>query len=379
MRIGIDCRKFYDVQQNIGAGIERYTYHLVRNLIRMDQHNQFVLFFYNDISPETIHKVKSHNARVKIVKLIRKTSQIPLWDNHIKFTGALNNEKLDLTLFPANAIPFFYKGKSIVVVHDLAIYLHPEWFPDKQWFSTKVVVPRSLKRASIVVTVSQNTRDDVIKYFKINPEKIRVIHPGVVVKDYYLKDEIDRVRKKYDIVNDYILFIGTVEPRKNILSLIKAFSNFIFENEESKVDLILAGGKGWKFKTVFRELNDINKRLMNSRVKYLGKISNRERNILLKNCQAFVFPSYYEGFGFPVLEAMALGAPVVTGDNSSLREIAHDAALLVNTDSSNEIRRAIKQIMDDKLLRQKLITNGRERVKKFTWETTVNKMMTLFK
>ena len=160
---------------------------------------------------------------------------------------------------------------------------------------------------------------------------------------------------------------------------IKAFSNYIFENEESDVSLVLAGIKGWKFQPIFKILNNINKRLMNSPIKYVGKVSNRERNILLKNCQAFVFPSYYEGFGFPVLEAMALKAPVITSNNSSLKEIAGDSAYLIEVDDPNDIRRAIKKVLEDKILRQKLVLKGKAQADKFTWEITVNKFRTLLK
>ena len=132
MKIGIDCRKFYDVHANNGAGVERFVYHLVRTMMALDQKNDYVLFFYTDISPETIHKVRANNPRVKIVKLFKTKSRIPLFDNHFRFSQLLNKEKLDITIFPANVIPLFYRGKSILVIHDLSIYLHPEWFPDRQ-------------------------------------------------------------------------------------------------------------------------------------------------------------------------------------------------------------------------------------------------------
>ena len=379
MKIGIDCRKFYDSQQNAGAGIERYTYHLVRSLLHQDTVNRYTLFFYSDISPETIHKIKGSNPRIKIVKMFRTSSKVPLWDNHVNFTRLLLKEKLDLTIFPANVIPLFYNKKSLLVIHDLAIYLFPNWFPEKQWFSTKILVPWSIKKAKTIVAISQSTKKDLIKLFKVNPEKIRVIHPGIVVKDTYMEEEIKKVKNKFDIKGDYLLFIGTIEPRKNILNLIKAFSNFLFENEEMNVSLVMAGIKGWKFKPVFKQLNEINKRLMTSRIKYVGKISNRERNILLKSCQGFVFPSHYEGFGFPALEAMALGAPVITANNSSLKEIAEDAAILIDSNDVNSIRRAIKQVLEDKILRQRLVRNGRERARQFSWAITVKKFITLLK
>ncbi len=380
MRIGIDCRNFYDVHANIGAGVERYVYHFVKTLLKLDESNEFVLFFHSDMSPETIHKVRAGNDRVKIVKLFRSSSKIPLLENHIRFSMLLNTAKLDLAIFPANVMPLFYFKKSILVVHDLAIYLHPEWFPERQWFSTKILVPLSLKKAKTVVAISHNTKDDLISLFKVDPEKIRVIYPGVIVKENYIEDENKKVLEKFNILTNYVLYLGTIEPRKNIKNLIKAFTNYLFENEESKVSLVLAGIKGWKFQPIFKFLNESNQRFTQAQIKYIGKVSNRERNILLKNSSVFVFPSRYEGFGFPILEAMALRVPVITGNNSSLKEIAGTGeAILVDPEDPGEIKSALKTILQDKLVRQGLVQKGEARSEQFKWETTIKKFQILLK
>jgi len=379
MKIGIDCRQFYDYHLNVGAGIERYSYHLVRNLLKHDQENEYVLFFYSDISPETIKKVKGKNSRVKVIKTLRQGSKIPFWDSHIKFSWIIKKEKLDLAIFPANIIPLFYFGRSILVIHDLAIFLYPEWFPDKQWFSKKILVPAGLRRADKIITVSNSTKNDLLKLFNVDEKKIKMIYPGVVIKDKYLDKEFDKIRQKYDIKNEYALFFGTIEPRKNILNLIKAFSNYIFENEESRLILVLAGIKGWKHKKIFKYLNKINKRIFGSRIKYIGKISNRERNILIKNCQVFVFPSLYEGFGFPVVEAMRLGAPVITSNKASLQEIGRDAAALINPADVNSIRKQIKKVCENKNFRQKLIVQGHKRADQLTWEKAITEFKALLK
>ena len=238
MKLGIDCRKIYDIHTNLGAGVERYTYHLVRNLLKRDSLNDFVLFVYSDLSPETIHKLRGNNSRVKIVKILRGTSMIPLWENHVSFSMILKKENPDKMIFPANVMPLFYSGKSIVIVHDLAIYLHPEWFPDKQWFSTKVLVPRSLKKAETIVAVSENTKADLIKLFSVPEGKIKVIYPGIIVKSKYAPEEAARVMHKFDAGKNYILYLGTIEPRKNIMNLLTAFSNYRFENESRIEELI---------------------------------------------------------------------------------------------------------------------------------------------
>ena len=377
MRIGIDCRKIYDIHLNIGAGVERYVYHLVKHLLLIGRGHEFVLFVRADLSPETIHRLKGENDRVKIVKQMPAISNIPFISNHWNFSRLLKKEKLNWTIFPANVLPLFYRKRSLLVVHDLAIYNHPEWFPDGQWLAKRIIVPRSIRKASMIAAVSESTKNDLMKIFKVKEQKIQVVYPGVVIKEDYAAEEVVKVLKKFDIKNDYALFIGTIEPRKNIPKLIKAFSNYIFENEESQTSLVIAGEKGWKFGGVFRELNEFNNRLTGSRIKYIGKISNRERNILIGNCRAFIFPSLYEGFGFPVLEAMAPGVPVVTSNNSSLAEIATGASYLVDPYDVNDIRRGIKTVLEDKILRYQLVAAGKERVKNFDWDKTARQFVEL--
>lgn len=362
---------------NKGAGVERYTYFFVRKLLEKDEKNQFVLFFFGDISSETIHKLKGKNDRVKIVKILPNKSRIPLIGSHLKFSRVLKKAKLDIAIFPSGSMPIFYKKNSYVIAHDAAIYINPSWFPEKQWFSTKVVVPRSYKKAKKIICVSHNTKNDLKTIFKIPDHKIITIYPGVVVKDEYLEDEFQRMKNKFDIKGEYVLFLGTIEPRKNVANMIKAFSTYLFENEHSNITFVLAGAKGWKFQLIFKKLEDVNNRLQNSQIKYIGQVSNRERNILIKNAKAFVFPSFYEGFGFPVIEAMALGTPVVTSEGSSLGEIAKGCAVLVDPTDCVSINRGVKQLVDDYALSKKLVLSGKERAGFFSWERTIEEFRKL--
>jgi len=377
MKIGIDCRKIYDPHVNEGAGIERYTYNLVRVLLKIDQRDEFVLFCNNDLSPETIHKLKGNNSRVKVVKLMRFQSKIPIYESHWKISRAMTTENLDLAFFPANQIPLFYRKRAFVVVHDLAIYLHPEWFPDHQWFSTKIVLPKSFERAEKIITVSRNTKLDLLKLFKLPEEKIEVIYPGIVAKDDYLPEELDNVKRKFDIAGEYLLFLGTVEPRKNIVRLAKAFASYLFDSGR-EIKLVLAGAKGWKFQPILEEIAEINKRLPLPMIKYIGKVTNRERNLLIKNTRGFVYPSIYEGFGFPVLEAMALGVPVLTSKNSSLEEIAGGAALLAEAGDIADIKRNLKILCEDEIKRKELIEKGNDCSSEFKWSKTAEKIRSLF-
>jgi glycosyltransferase involved in cell wall biosynthesis len=377
MKIGIDCRKIYDPQLNEGAGIERYTYHLVRTLLKQEDGNEYVIFCYNDLSPETIHKLRRNNTRVKIVKLMRLGSRIPIYESHWKISRVMIRENLDLAIFPANHIPLFYRKRSFVIVHDMAIYLHPEWFPDKQWFATKVLLPKSFERAEKIITVSRNTKLDLLKLFKLPESKIEVIYPGIVAKDKYLPEELNKVKKKFDISGEYLLFLGTIEPRKNIVRLANAFASYLFDANR-EVKLILAGAKGWKYQPIFEEIAEINKKLPAPAIKYIGKVTNRERNLLIKSARGFVYPSVYEGFGFPVLEAMSLGVPVLTSKNSSLEEICGDAALLAESGDIPDLKRNIRILCEDETKRLELIEKGKAKSDEFRWSNTVAKIKSLF-
>ncbi len=375
MRFGIDCRNFYDVQNNSGAGIERYVYHLVRNILRLHRADDFVLFFRPDISSLTIKKVKEDHSRVKIVKVGQPNKKIPFWDNHVHFSRILKKEKLDVVLFPANVVPFFYRQKSIVVIHDLAIYSHPEWFPEKQSFAKNFLVPNSLKKATAIITVSNNTKNDIIKIFGLDGKKIKVIYPGVTIKDNYTDMDFLATKRKFSLKEEFILFLGTIEPRKNIMGLLEEFIGFCEENKNQKIQLVLAGSQGWIYQSIMDKIRNINANKEKKLIHYLGRIGNRERNILLKNCRLFIYPSFYEGFGFPVVEAMALGAPVICSNNSSLGEIADGHSLTIDVFQKGEIKKAIEELVLNNSLREKYRQQGFLRARDFSWKSSANKVL----
>ncbi|MBI4281240.1 glycosyltransferase family 4 protein [Candidatus Uhrbacteria bacterium] len=374
------------------AGTAHYTYELVRHLLDIDKNNTYVLFFYGRAktvgypspSDGIRHSVMDWAGdNVEIIFL--PISRMPLLTTHYYLAHALRRAKLDVFYSPAHPLPLGYRGKSVCTVHDLAIYDHPEWFPRglRQWFSTRVTVPRSMRRAEKLLAVSENTKRDIMRIFNVSEEKVRVIHEGAIAspaKQSYDRSEIATRPggARNDGEGPYFLFIGTIEPRKNIVRLINAFIRFRSTIHDSRFTLILAGGIGWKNDEIFMAMERANVKLGKGSVQYLGYVSEEEKIALLQNATAFVWPSLYEGFGLPVLEAMAAGVPVITSNVSSIPEITGDAALLVNPENVGEIVTAMEQVANDAVLREQLKTRGVNRAKKFTWQEAARETLAVY-
>ena len=377
MKIGIDCRTILNPDAGHLAGVSHYIYYLVKNLLQIDKKNEYVLFF----SPRTtnINEFKQKNSRVEIFPFFKYKRYLPFSYSHLLVSAFLQRQKLDLYHSPANIIPLYYDQPSVVTVHDLAIYDHPEWFPTRfvnnQSFATKILVPKSIKKAKKVIAVSENTKKDIQRLFKVFAGKISVIHEGAI----YQKPTIpfSKLKKKYKLQDEFILFIGTIEPRKNLERLINAYRGLV-ATDKIKHQLVIAGNLGWGYKNIIMSIKELNAQKPNS-VRYVGYVAHEEKFTLLKKSACFVFPSLYEGFGIPILEAMSQGTPVITSNCSSLPEVANEAAILVDPNKTGEIVKAILDILDDKTLQQRLAVLGKARVKKFSWKKTAEETLRVYK
>jgi glycosyltransferase involved in cell wall biosynthesis len=398
MRIGIDCRTILNPGYGEHAGIGHYTFYLVSNLLKIDKKNQYVLFFDNLLSRNAAEEViaGAANVQIRFFPFHRYKYYLPFAFSHLLVAGALEKEKLDVFHSPAYTLPLVYKGKSVVTVHDLAIYKHPEWFAKKSLvgrnFSTKMLVPQSLKKAKKIIAVSRHTKKDIQEIFRIKPEKIEVVYEGVEFRDLPGRGEeacgllnkicLDDLTAKYGLSEDYILFLGTIEPRKNIETLIRAFCSLAEKDVgfADKYQLVLAGAKGWKYEKVFRAIEVCQKDLKNkAAVKYIGYVPGREKFALMKYAACFVFPSLYEGFGLPVLESLSLAVPTITSNTSALPEITGKGALLVDSKKSESIADALLKVLSNKKLREQLGKNGVAQAKKFSWEKCAQKTLAVYK
>lgn len=368
MKIAIDCRYILDPANGQFGGISEYTDGLVRAMLKEKTNAKFILFFSNKYSGNlTAEKFGATIIRVPAEKG-------NFFFNHLSFPRLVASFHPDIFFAPHGQLPLGWRGKAVVTVHDLAIFDHPEWFPGgfSHWFSTKLIVPTSIRRADKIIAVSEVTKKDLIRHFKIRPEKISVVYPAITIPTVN-KITIEEIRKKFNLPEKYFFCLGTIEPRKNFSLAIQATK--ILSDQDIDVHLVLVGKRGWKWQETIEEIEKANQN--KKIISELGYISTDEKYALLVGAQALIFPSFYEGFGLPALEAMTVGVPVITTDVEALHEVCDQAAQFVSTDEPYQLSVAIKDIYD-KEKRNKLIDLGENQAAKFSWEKTAKKILKIF-
>src|SRR3989338_8649569 len=301
MRIGIDLQV---LGQREFTGVARYAYNLAKQLLLLGTNHQFVFFLPED------SKVRQEFQGRGAVVITLPDKKLPFVTAHWKYAHLMRRAKLDVLHGPANTLPLFYRGRSILTIHDLAIYRHPEWFPGGQWFSTKYLVPRLNKIADKIIVPSEATKRDLMELFNISSFKISVIPHGVDERFFRNQDVIaGEAKQSYKIATlpsearddktkEFFLFVGTLEPRKNLVRLIQAYGNLPDDIIE-KYDLVIAGAKGWQYAEIQNakiKAQHINSKLKN-KIKFIGYVSEDELPALMQNASLFVYPSLYEGFG----------------------------------------------------------------------------------
>jgi glycosyltransferase involved in cell wall biosynthesis len=267
-------------------------------------------------------------------------------------------------------------GKKIVTVHDISFFLFPEYHPWKRRFLFNTFFPRSLEQADHIIAVSQNTKQDLVRYFHVPPGNITVV-PLAADNTFtpMCREAAAATLMRYGInYGQYLLYVGTLEPRKNLKRLLQAYHLFRDSHSEC-VPMVLAGANGWLNHSLFDE---IDRSPWKSEIKILGYIPKAELPALYAGAIAFVYPSIYEGFGLPPLEAISCGTAVITSNNSSLPEVVGDAALLIEPEASDDIASAMLKIVTDVSLRATLRQRGLERAKIFDWRITAERTLDVY-
>ncbi len=381
MRIAID----YTAAARQGAGVGNYVRSLVNAMLAQDTTNQYILLTSGRPTKERPFPV-AQNVRGRSVfipdrylNILWYRWRLPLYATF--FTGQVDiYHGPDFVLPPLNG-----KLRKIVTVHDLAFLEHPEYaVPELAAYLAKVV-PEAISAADTVAAVSQATKQTLIERFKTPAEKITVIPNGIRPTFRRITDPLllGATRNKYELKHPLVLGVGTLEPRKNHLGLIKAFyqaqagsgSRKGKQQQQRPAMLALAGGSGWLYDETRQLVADLK---LEKKVRFLGRVSELELITLYSLADVFAFPSFFEGFGVPPLEAMACGAPVITSNTSSLPEVVGDAALLVDPHDTNELARAITRLIEDEQLREELRQKGYEQVKQYSWPDSARKMLSVY-
>ncbi len=361
-----------------GGGIGRYTRELVRALTKVDNIHQYRLFSakqppvfpVTDPLPQGPH-ISHHPAPLGERWLYRLWYRLKLPLPVQWVTG-----QLDLFHSPDFVLPpVSGRIPTLLTVHDLSFAHYPEVFPEPLVRYLNTVVPWSVARATHILADSQATKDDLTAIWQVAPEKVTVLYSGVNsgFRPVESAAEITAVRERYNLADSpYILAVGTVQPRKNYQMLIRAFAPLA---DQFPHNLVIAGGKGWLYEEMMAE---VAWQGLESRVRFIGFVADEHLPALYSGAALYVFPSLYEGFGLPILEAMGCGVPVLTSNASSLPEVAGDAAVQLAPKDKTAWTDAIARLLADDSRRAQMVAAGFRRVRQFSWQKSAQQLLTIY-
>ncbi|MEK7495268.1 MAG: glycosyltransferase family 1 protein [Patescibacteria group bacterium] len=354
IKIGVDGNEA-NVEKKVGVSV--YALNILNYFCKVaDENIKFTIYLKN--KPLLDLPEENEFFKYKVVKGHFLWSQIYL-PIELYF-----HKNIDVYFSPAHYLPRFCPVKQIVTIHDLAYLYFPEDFTKKDLWQLKNWTKFSIKNAAQIIAVSKTTKKDIIKNYGVNERKISVIYNGFEKQFNKLKiDNLKFIENCKLKIENYILFVGTIQPRKNLEVLIDAFNKFIQTNKDFK--LIIAGKKGWLYKSIFEKVKTMS---LEDKVIFTGHVADEELIWYYRSAFCLILPSLYEGFGIPVLEAMNYGCPTILSMTSSLPEIGGDASLYFDPKNSDDLLEKLITLHDNDKLRKELILKGKQRIKDFSWE-----------
>src|SRR4030095_13534845 len=371
MHIGIDAHA-------IGArqgGNETYISNLIKSLAEIDGENLYTIYLAD--AGAAAQWRESFTTRYKNFSLRLLPPPTPLVRVPVYLTYELFRRPVDVLHVQYTAPPFC-RVPVVVTIHDLAFERMPETFTRRGSFQLKLTVRRTAKKAARIATVSEYSRQDLLDIYKLPPEKVVVTYNGVessFTPQPSVPNEAEGVRRRFGVSRDFLLAVGSLQPRKNLVRLIRAYARLRSEREDFRSQLVIVGRKLWLASAIFDE---VKRQRWADDVILTGYVADEDLPALYRAARAFVYPSLFEGFGLPPLEAMACGTPVVTSDVSSLPEITGDAALLIDPNDERALANALIEVVNNARLRAELREKGIAQAKKFTWRDAAEKTLRLY-
>ncbi|PIZ63810.1 hypothetical protein COY16_01010 [Candidatus Roizmanbacteria bacterium CG_4_10_14_0_2_um_filter_39_13] len=362
MNIGIDGNEA-NVEKHVGVSV--YTLELLKHFAKFKQEGvTFTIFLRNE--PKICMPKEHDGFTYEVIPAKVLWSQIFL-PFHLLFRS-----DIDVFFAPAHYAPRFLKQPVIVTIHDLSYVKYPKEFLKKDLYKLNNWTKYSVMKALKIIAVSKTTKKDILNTFQLSEEDVTVVYNG-----------FSRTNISSNISNDvliqyklnpkkYLLYVGTLQPRKNVPTLIEAFKEF--RKQQSEFKLVLVGKKGWLFDKIYAKVKELN---LEEHVIFTGFETDEALTTLYKNAFCFVLPSFYEGFGIPILEAMSAGCPVVTSHASSLPEIGGEACLYFDPNDKNDLLEKLEKLTSDSKLYSTLITEGKKRVKEFSWSKCAEETLSL--
>ncbi|MDP2721108.1 MAG: glycosyltransferase family 1 protein [bacterium] len=362
MVIGIDASR---IAREEKTGTENYSINIIKALTSIDKKNRYVLYF-NKLP--RFFDISQTNVSTKILTLPRFWTQFRLAYECLVSPP-------DILFVPAHTIPVIRRPslKTVVTVHDLGEEFLAAYhqFPQKIYlnWSTRYVAAH----ASHIISISKFTKEDLKTTLKVPSKRISVVYEGIDKELFYQRDKdlIARTRAKYGLAGKYFLYVGTIQPRKNLVRLIEGFA----QANLSDTDLVLVGTKGWFYEDIYKAPEKFS---VSNHVRFLGYVDNEDLPILYSGALGLTFPSLYEGFGLPILEAFACNCPVLTSNIGSMAEVADFAALLVDPLDVKDISFGLRTLAGDSKLREKMVEEGQKRAQDFSWEKAARETLRVF-
>ncbi len=371
MRIGIGVR----ILEYNRSGFERYLRGLLENLAGIDDRNEYVLYSDHPIDEKRL--TLSPNFSIKVVE---RGIHSQVWTNYT-LPLQVKKDNIDIFHFPDSSVWFRKAKRTVVTLHDISPVLFPEleMVSKEMFYYFRFLCWLIKRKANIIITVSEKSKSDIVNYLKVKKEKVRVIYPGVHPRFRIVDSRArEEVREKFRLEKDFILFTGSFQKRKNLGGLIKAYEYFAKESKGS-YGLVITGESRRSIGSHYLSADElIRNSPVRDKIRFLGYVDDHDLVSLYNAASLFVFISFYEAFGFPLLEAMACGTPVITSNNSSGPEIVGDAAILVNPHNPVEIAQAMCRCLEGEELCTMLIKKGLKRAKDFSWRNAAQQMLKVY-
>lgn len=377
LKIGIDIRCLIDGSI---TGVEEYTISLLKNLFEVDNKNKYILFINSFRKPKGSLEIfdKYKNVSVRHFRIPNKILNFFFW-----YLGWPHIDKMiggvDVFFMPnINFIALSKKTKLLLTMHDISFEHMPEMFSFKRRLWHIFVNPHRLcKKAHSIITVSDSTKNDIVRKYAINKERVHRIYSGVS-EQYTRLDRNDKslieIKEKYRLPFKFIFFLGTIEPRKNIIALVQAFDKLrdVRLPGNDNLKLVIAGRRGWKFEKTIATMKTAK---YTNDIIFVSKVLDEDKNAIYNLATVFVYPSFLEGFGFPVLEAMKCGVPVIASNTSSIPEVLGSEGILIDPEKPDEILVALKSLLTDKNLYEHFKEKGQRRTFIFSWKNTAKEFL----
>ncbi len=370
MNVGIDARLLHST-----TGIGRYTRSLFTEYTQREylQHDHLTLFADAPLFPE------SQDLPDNVTVVISRCQRRIFWTNWC-LPPLLHHQKIDVYHGVCNfELPIRKVCRYVVTIHDLVPHFFPELVPKKHLLFFRLFMKRVAHTADVIITDSDHSKHDIIQYLKVPDEKIRVIYLGYQQQYHRIQEQyrISEILARYRIRQPYLLFVGVIEPKKNLERLVEAYA--LLQKDAAipqETQLVIAGGEGWCSERLYQKVRDFE---LDQHIVFPGYIPDEHLPALYSGAEVFVFPSIYEGFGLPVLEAMSCGVPVVTSQVSSLPEIVGKAGLLIDPHQPETIASGILNVLSDRQLQEQMRDNGYRQAQKFSWERTAQETYQVYR